>query len=92
MKITVKKLEDGHFLGVTMRGGAENFGTLPQASRSACTLGVNGEVVHSVIVADNPVTRALIDAIENFDSIETGNTGRGWYLAKLIYLLDQLWD
>lgn len=45
------------------------------------------------IVVDNPVTRAIIDAIQNIDSLETGHTTKESYLGVLIdILVNFLWD
>lgn len=49
---------------------------------------------YTQIVADNPVTRGIVDMIKDFSQVEkfSGNSSPNWYRASLISALDSLWD
>jgi hypothetical protein len=46
----------------------------------------------SVIVANNGATWGLIEAIKNWETINSGWTDREYHVAALIAALDMLWD
>lgn len=50
--------------------------------------------IYEEYIADNSVTRALIEILENSRRINlaSGNTDWRWYRMKLVQLIDMLWD